>query len=80
MLSRYEYRAMLVVASLTYFNNPFQIPLTWESALMLIEYVHPSHMPSIDDAKSPQVTPEVSNACIKYKFLKWLTYVCYTCM
>lgn len=27
---------------------------------MLIEYVHPSHMPSIDDAKSPQVTPEVS--------------------
>ena len=26
---------------------------------MLIESVHPSHMPSIDDAKSPQVTPEV---------------------
>lgn len=36
---------------------------------MLIEYVHPSHMPSIDDAKSPQVTPEVSNAYINYKFL-----------
>ena len=40
---------------------PFQIPLTWESALMLIERVHPSALPSIDDSKSPQVTQEVSD-------------------
>ena len=27
---------------------------------MLIEYYHPVPLPSIDDAKAPQVTPEVS--------------------
>ncbi len=29
---------------------------------MLIEHYHPVPLPSIDDAKSPQVTPEVSPA------------------
>lgn len=33
---------------------------------MLIEYVHPSHLPSIDDAKSPQITPEVSQSILLY--------------
>ena len=46
----------------------FQIPLKWESALMLIEHYHPVPLPSIDDTKSPQVTAEVStqpvHACV----------------
>ena len=37
---------------------------------MLIEYVHPSHLPSIDDAKSPQVTPEVSQSILLYCMIK----------
>ena len=36
-----------------------KIPLTWDAACKLMEYYHPSFLPSIDDSKSPQVTVEV---------------------
>ncbi len=38
---------------------PFQIPLTWESAQMLIQHYHPLSLPSIDNVK-PQLSAEVS--------------------
>ena len=34
--------------------------MTWNDALMLVEYYRPTYLPSIDDTKSPQVTSEVS--------------------
>lgn len=49
-----------VTRSCDYPPFSLQIRLKWDSALMLIEHYHPIPLPSIDDAKSPQVTPEVS--------------------
>ncbi len=34
---------------------------------MLIQHYHPLPLPSIDDAKSPQITVEVSKTCHCYR-------------
>ncbi len=45
-----------------------QVPLTWGSALLLIEYFHPSPLPSLDDTKAPQITAEVKGVAL-YSYL-----------
>jgi calcineurin-binding protein cabin-1 len=40
-------------------HNSFQVSLTWDGSLKLVEFFHPSYLPSIMDVKSPQVTSEL---------------------
>uniref|UniRef100_A0A1X7UXN3 Calcineurin-binding protein cabin-1 MEF2-binding domain-containing protein n=1 Tax=Amphimedon queenslandica TaxID=400682 RepID=A0A1X7UXN3_AMPQE len=42
-------------------HNSEQIKINWSGALTLIEYFRPLHIPTIDDVKSPDVTPELIN-------------------
>lgn len=41
-----------------FFFNILQIAFSWDAAEMLIEYYHPSYLPTIDDSKS-NITSEV---------------------
>ena len=37
---------------------PYQLPLTWESAQVLLEFYHPSFLPAVEENKT--LTPEVA--------------------
>ena len=38
---------------------PYQLPLTWESAQVLLEFYHPSFLPAVEENKT--LTPEVAS-------------------